>query len=65
MTARVLPGAGLPGVPPAVRWAHVTPPVPSSVPPPPPPEMPAQPEQDLPLEVPQPEPAPPAGQVLH
>ena len=40
--------------------AHVEPPPPDMVPPPPPPEMPAQPG-DLPMEVPQPEPAPPAG----
>ncbi|WP_374562697.1 hypothetical protein [Ideonella sp.] len=39
---------------------HVTPPPPDTVPPPPPPEMPATPG-DLPMEVPQPEPAPPAG----
>lgn len=42
--------------------AHVVPPPPDTVPPPPPPEMPAQPG-DLPMEVPQPEPAPPAGSV--
>ncbi|WP_374676210.1 hypothetical protein [Ideonella sp.] len=54
------------GAAPLPRWAHVTPPVPSTVPPPPPPEMPPQPEQDLPMEVPQPEPSPPAGQArLH
>ena len=40
--------------------AHVEPPPPDMVPPPPPPEMPARPG-DLPAEVPQPEPAPPAG----
>ena len=39
---------------------HVTPPPPDTVPPPPPPEVPASPG-DLPMEVPQPEPAPPAG----
>lgn len=39
---------------------HVEPPPPDTVPPPPPPEMPAQPG-DLPMEVPQPEPPPPAG----
>ena len=42
------------------RAEHVEPPPPDMVPPPPPPEMPAQPG-DLPAEVPQPEPAPPAG----
>jgi hypothetical protein len=45
---------------PAGFHAHVEPPPPDMVPPPPPPEMPAQPG-DLPTEVPQPEPAPPAG----
>lgn len=45
---------------PADLHAHVVPPQPDTVPPPPPPEVPAQPG-DLPAEVPQPEPAPPAG----
>jgi hypothetical protein len=49
-----------PGEAPSPWRQHVTPPPPDTVPPPPPPEMPADPG-DLPQEVPQPEPAPPAG----